>query len=91
VCLMVYVLVFSHSVFFLGGFAMSNIKHSEKFVRIDNMIWQKTKVDSKGRTVIPQKLRSRLGLNGHSELLWISVHQRSGKRNEFIINVGVKE
>jgi hypothetical protein len=88
---MVYVLMFSHLVCFLGGFAMSNIKHSEKFVRIDNMIWKKTKVDAKGRVCLPQKLRSRLHLNGNSEILWISVHQRSGKSNEFIINVGVKE
>jgi len=70
---------------------MSNIKHSEKFVRMDNMIWQKTKVDSKGRTVIPQKVRSRLVLNGHSELLWISVKARNGKENEFTIQVGVKQ
>jgi AbrB family looped-hinge helix DNA binding protein len=70
---------------------MSNIKNSEKFVRMNNMIWKKTKVDSKGRTVIPQKVRSRLGLNGNSQILWISVHQRNGKENEFTIQIGVKK
>jgi bifunctional DNA-binding transcriptional regulator/antitoxin component of YhaV-PrlF toxin-antitoxin module len=32
-------------------------------------IWKKSKVDDKGRCVLPQKLRRELGLNGKSTIL----------------------
>jgi len=69
---------------------MSNIKDREKFERIDKMIWKKSKVDAKGRCVLPKKLRGKLGLNGFSSILWISVKRKDGKDNEFLIEVGVK-
>ena len=70
---------------------MSNIKHREKFRHLDNQIWKKTKVDRKGRTVLPKKLRQRLGLNGHSSILWISINRKNNKSNEFLLEVGVKK
>lgn len=88
---MSYTPYFSHFLFFLGGFDMVIVKTSEKFERIDNMIWKRTKVDAKGRVCLPQKLRCRLDLKHHSEILWISMHQKSDKKNEFIIKVGVKK
>ena len=57
----------------------------------DNQIWKATVIDAKGRCVLPLKLRQRLGLNGDSQLLWISIHQKPGKTNEFIIEVGVRK
>jgi len=70
---------------------MSNIKHRDKFRLYDCQIWKKTKVDAKGRCVLPKKLRQRLGLNGHSSILWISAKRKDGKDNEFLIEVGVKK
>ena len=70
---------------------MSNIKDRERFERFDKMIWKKTKVDTKGRTVLPKKLRRKLGLNGFSSVLWISVKRKTGRDNEFLIEVGVKK
>jgi len=69
---------------------MSNIKDRAKFEELDNTIWKKSKVDKKGRTVLPQKLRRKLGLNGHSSVLWISVDRKDGKENEFLVELGVK-
>ena len=69
---------------------MSNIKNREKFNRFDSQIWKKTHVDKKGRTVLPKKLRQKLGLNGHSSVLWISTKRKKGKDNEFLLEVGVK-
>jgi bifunctional DNA-binding transcriptional regulator/antitoxin component of YhaV-PrlF toxin-antitoxin module len=68
---------------------MSNVKNRAKFEKIDNTIWKKSKVDKKGRTVLPQKLRQKLGLNGHSQILWIQVN-RKNQDNLFLIEVGVK-
>ena len=70
---------------------MSNIKDREKFNRLDSQIWKKTHVDSKGRTVLPKKLRQKLDLNGHSSVLWISAKRKTGKDNEFSIEIGVKK
>ena len=53
-------------------------------------IWKKSKVDGKGRCVLPKKLRRELGLNGHSVILWICVKQKKGRVNEFLLEVGVK-
>ncbi len=70
---------------------MGNVKHRRKNEMFDCMIWKKTKVDQKGRTVLPKKLRRKLGLNGCSSILWISVNRKNGKDNEFLIEVGVKK
>lgn len=69
---------------------MSNIKDRAKFEKLDNQIWKKSKIDSKGRCVLPKKLRQKLGLNGHSSILWISICKKTGKANEFTIELGVK-
>jgi DNA-binding transcriptional regulator/RsmH inhibitor MraZ len=69
---------------------MSNVKHRRKYETFDCMIWKKTRVDSQGRVTLPQKLRKKLGLNGHSSILWISVNLKEGKDNEFLIYCGVK-
>lgn len=66
---------------------MNDDKINDCFVSI----WKKSKVDSKGRCVLPQKLRQELALNGNSQILWISISQKNGKSNEFCINVGVKK
>ena len=70
---------------------MSNINHREKFRRLDSQIWKKSKIDVKGRCVLPKKLRQKLGINGHSSILWISAKRKDGKDNEFILEVGVKK
>jgi len=70
---------------------MSNIKHRDKFRLYDSQIWKKSKVDAKGRCVLPKKLRQKLSLNGHSSILWISAKLKDGKDNEFLIEVGVKK
>ena len=70
---------------------MSNIKDRERYNRLDSQIWKKSKVDGKGRCVLPQKLRQKLELNGNSTILWISVNRENGKDNVFLIEVGVKK
>jgi bifunctional DNA-binding transcriptional regulator/antitoxin component of YhaV-PrlF toxin-antitoxin module len=70
---------------------MSNISNRVKFNRIDSMIWKKSYVDYKGRAVLPQKLRQKLGLNSNSVVLWISAKHKEGRDNEFILEVGVKK
>ena len=72
-------------------FCVGNIKDRQRFERFDKMIWKKSKVDVKGRTVLPKKLRRKLDLNGCSSVLWISVIRKNGKDNEFLIEVGVKK
>lgn len=56
---------------------------------VDNILWQSTKIDEKGRCTLPKKLRKRLGLNKDSRLLWICFHQKPGKNNEFNVEVAV--
>jgi bifunctional DNA-binding transcriptional regulator/antitoxin component of YhaV-PrlF toxin-antitoxin module len=70
---------------------MSNVNHREKFRRLDSQIWKKTKIDVKGRCVLPEKLRHKLGINGHNFVLWISAKRKEGSDNEFILEVGVKK
>ena len=70
---------------------MTNIKNCEKFDRIDNQIWKKSKIDNKGRCVLPQKLRKKLGLATNSTILWISINRKINHNNEFIIEIGVKQ
>ena len=69
---------------------MSNVKRRRKYAMFDCMIWKKSKVDEKGRCVLPRKLRKKLDLNGHSSILWISAKKKNGKPNEFLIELGVK-
>jgi len=69
---------------------MTNIKNCVKFDRLDCQIWNKTKLDMKGRTVLPLKIRKKLGLSPKSSILWISCKHKNGKDNEFLIEVGVK-
>jgi bifunctional DNA-binding transcriptional regulator/antitoxin component of YhaV-PrlF toxin-antitoxin module len=70
---------------------MSNIKDRVKFDRVDCQIWKKSNVDEKGRAVLPKKLRQKLGLNSHSYILWISTKRKSGRDNEFLIEIGIKK
>ena len=69
---------------------MSNVKRRRKYAMFDCMIWKKSKVDDKGRCVLPKKLRQKLDLNGHSSVLWISAKRKTGKDSEFLIEIGVK-
>jgi len=69
---------------------MTNISDRERYARMDTVVWKKRKVDKKGRTVLPIKLRKILGLSDHSSILWIQVHHKNGKDNEFLIEIGVE-
>ena len=71
---------------------MLPINYESNFVQIDTNIWKRTKLDAKGRIVLPRKLRQKLGVsNGISEILWICVNQKPGKTNLFILEIGVKK
>ena len=72
--------------FFQEVFIMSNIKN-----RIDCYIWKKSKLDCKGRLVLPKKLRQKLGLNSNSFILWISAKRKDKRDNEFILEVALKK
>ena len=52
---------------------------------------KKSRVDSKGRCVLPQKLRRKLDLNGKSSILWMCINRKNGRDNEFLIEVEVKK
>lgn len=67
---------------------MTNISDRERYARMDTIVWKKRKVDNKGRTVLPIKLRKIFGLNSDSSILWIQVHHKNGKNNEFSIEIG---
>ena len=69
---------------------MSNIKNCVKYDRLDCQIWKKSNIDAKGRTVLPKKLRKKLGLSSGSSILWISCKHKNGKDNEFLIEIGVR-
>jgi len=69
---------------------MNNVKHRAKIKNGFEPIWKKTHVDSKGRTILPLKLRRILGLSGKSSILWISVCQKNSRLNKFLVEVGVK-
>jgi len=70
---------------------LSNITDSERFRRLDRLIWKKTRIDHQGRTTLPWKLRQKLGLSKDSSILWICANRKNGKDNEFLIEVGVKK
>lgn len=70
---------------------MSNISDRERYEKLNNCIyWKRSKIDSKGRVILPKQLRQKLGLNGNSEILWIQCIKKEGRENEFIIEVGVQ-
>lgn len=69
---------------------MGNIKDRERYNRLDSQIWKKSKVDKKGRCVLPKKLRSKLGLNSYRSILWISA-KRGKQDNIFNVVLGVKK
>jgi len=68
---------------------MTNITDHERLDRLDNMLWKKCKVDVKGRTVLPAKLRKYIGLREKSKILWIQVQRKHGRDNEFLLEIGV--
>lgn len=68
---------------------MTNEKNHEKLNQLDSIIWEKRHVDEKGRTVIPAKLRKYLGLQENSKILWIEARHKTGRDNEFLIEIGV--
>lgn len=70
---------------------MTHVKDHQNFEKGFVPIWKKSKVDGKGRCVLPKKLRRELGLNGHSDILWICLSRKNGKLNEFLIELGVKK
>ena len=70
---------------------MTNISDRERYARMDTVLWKKRKVDSKGRTVLPIKLRKLLSIGKHSSILWIQVYHKNGKNNEFLIEIGVEK
>lgn len=57
---------------------------------ISGTIWKRTKLDHKGRIVLPQALRQYLGLHSGSEVLWIQI-KRKDEPNLFLVEVGVKK
>jgi hypothetical protein len=70
---------------------MSNISDRERYERLNNCIyWKRSKVDSKGRAVLPHQLRAKLGVREGSEILWIQCIKKDGKENEFTIEIGVQ-
>ena len=70
---------------------MNEDNFCDKYNKSGFMIWKRSKVDAKGRCVLPQIVRKRLGLNGNSEILFISIAQKPEKNNEFLLEVGVKK
>jgi AbrB family looped-hinge helix DNA binding protein len=68
---------------------MSNITNREKYNKMNTIFWERSKVDKKGRVLIPKAIRQKLSLNGNSEILWIEIKQKPGKSNEFTIDLGV--
>jgi len=71
---------------------MSNIKDREKFERYHNVVlWKRSKVDYKGRIILPKPLREKLGVKEGSQVLWIQCLRKDGRVNEFVIEVGVKQ
>jgi len=68
---------------------MSTVDSDERFIAWGDPIWKKSKVDAKGRTVLPQELRNKLHLSDKGSILWISIKQ-GRQHNVFIIEVGVR-
>ena len=63
---------------------MTNIRHRERYNRLDIHIWKRTSVDEKGQTTLPKQVRRKIGLDGKkTEILWISVHH--GKQDNIFL------
>lgn len=69
---------------------MTSISDRDRYARMDTVLWKKRKVDNKGRTVLPIKLRKLLGIGNRSSILWIQVYHKNDKENEFLIEIGVE-
>lgn len=70
---------------------MGGSNYYQNFEFIDNQIWKRSKVDEKGRCVLPKKLRKKLDIKENSKILWICINRKKGRVNEFLIEVGVKK
>jgi len=70
---------------------MNGKSFCDKYNKSGFLIWKRSKVDAKGRVVLPRTLRSKLCLNENSEILFIQVIKKDGKENEFILELGVKK
>jgi len=68
---------------------MSGVSDRERYEKLDSMVWKRTKIDLKGRTTIPRKIRKKLRLNETNELLWVSVKQKDGSANEYVLELCV--
>ena len=68
---------------------MSETLNNDGAKWIDNTLWKKSKIDKKGRIVLPKKLRRLLSLNNNNIILWISV-THGKKDNIFYLEIGVK-
>lgn len=70
---------------------MSNVNR-EKYERLNSNLWQRSCIDQHGRLTLPKDLRCKLGINGQSAvILWITVHRKKDRENEFLIELGVKK
>ena len=70
---------------------MSNIKDRERFEKFNNcLLWKRSKIDYKGRIILPKPLRQKLGVKAGSQILWIQCNRRENHQNEFEIQIGVK-
>ncbi len=59
------------------------------------MIWQRTKINARGQTTIPQSVRERMNLLKGDEILWEDVKpviksDGSIERNFYIVKLGIK-
>ena len=78
--------------FFREETSMSNIKDRERFEKFNNVVlWKRSKLDSKGRIILPKPLREKLGVRAGSQILWIQCLRKENRVNEFVIEVGVKQ
>ena len=63
----------------------------ERFERLNNQLWQRSRVDEHGRLTLPIQLRKKLGINGRKGIiLWIQINRKE-KDNLHLIEVGVKK
>jgi bifunctional DNA-binding transcriptional regulator/antitoxin component of YhaV-PrlF toxin-antitoxin module len=75
---------------------VGNISDRERLERLKSVIWTCSKIDYKGRVLLPKQLREKLGVvNGRSKILWIQCNRKKDEKNEykndeFLIEVGVK-
>lgn len=71
---------------------MGNITDRERLERLNTIIKKRTKVDKRGRTILPLRLRRKMGLrDGSSIIIWTECKRHEVQPNVFIIEVGVKQ